>query len=172
LVQSDLFLVFCESILFFSIFGILVKKGDFMNLEQASKLVISFLKEGLNAEESEIEVKREEKSYYIQTTLYTKVVDDSILATYRLFENGVAVFAFVFDQLDKTNTSFKLLNDFNDQVTWFKAYVNDGNYLRLEHAAFEVSSPDELKEMLEFFHTKLVDEKTVKYLKPLTDLTN
>lgn len=59
--------------------------------------------------------------------------DDDIEAIIAAYPGGGAVFRAVFDKIEKTEAVLGLLNDFNNDDPFFKAFVREDEYLELRH---------------------------------------
>ena len=59
--------------------------------------------------------------------------DDNIMLIIRGYEGGGFVCRAVFDKIDKTPHALDLLNTFNDNSAFFKAFIREDGYLELYH---------------------------------------
>jgi hypothetical protein len=142
-----------------------------MNIEVAKKTLLNYLRNDLGITDDNISVEMQKKNVYITAHVSTRVIDDGILVSFHAFESGVFFLRFTLDKLGKTLNNYNLVNHYNQNVAWFKASIDDKNYLIFEHVSFDVANENVLKQMVEFFFNKFVDDSHVKYLKPLADIT-
>ena len=57
--------------------------------------------------------------------------DDDIMLIIRGYEGGGFVCRAVFDKIEKTTEALELLNQFNDNNSFFKAFIREDGYLEL-----------------------------------------
>ena len=70
--------------------------------------------------------------------------DDDIRIEIAVNDGGGATFYAVFDKLDETPTTLRLLNEFNEDTLFFSAYIGSKGYLTLRHFTIW-NDPKELK---------------------------
>ena len=103
-----------------------------------------------------------------------KYFDDGIFVSLTIYASGTLHIFFTFDQLEKNITSYELINEFNDNNSWFKAYIttiNNNNFLELKYTNCCGDSVDEAIDQTQHAFDQLLDETVLKLLKPLTNLT-
>ncbi len=102
-------------------------------------------------------------------SLTLKGCDDDIYASFLFYEFGGCQYCFTFDKIEKSTHTLTLVNEFNENVLWFKAYIDD-DYLRLEHPV-RYMTDDALEEYTLRILQSMTDDDLKKYLFPLTSLT-
>jgi hypothetical protein len=97
--------------------------------------------------------------------------DDGIMLIINGHTDGATAFRAVFDKLEATPQSLQLLNKFNDENIYFKAYIRDDGYLELVHfcitydeSAYKESASEFLWRVL-----KLDEYESMKQLSALTN---
>ncbi len=97
--------------------------------------------------------------------------DDDIRAIITAYPGGGAVFRAVFDKIEKTSEVMSLLNDFNYDNAFFKAFIRDDGYLELRHffICFEANM---FKSYGGEFMSRLARLADNEYLKKLTRYTH
>ena len=96
--------------------------------------------------------------------------DDEIYCQFRFYTDGLASYCFTFDKLEPSDSVFEMLNDFNSNVAFFKAYLEDG-FLRVDHVCYEVDDKT-LESYTKGIFSQLISDKTKSYLRPLAALTH
>lgn len=139
-----------------------------MNVEKLKKLIIK--------EWSKLTFDIKQKDNYLEliANVTTQSFDDDVRVEVDLYPDGLLFITFVFDSIDRTQTAYRLINDFNDNVAYLKAFIttrNNTDYLCLEYMAYDVVTEENGLTIFNAMLTKLVNDKTLKYLKPLTSLT-
>ena len=110
----------------------------------------------------------------ITASVTTKSYDDGIFIKVIAYESGTLHCFAVFDQLRRSSTVYELLDDFNASSSWFSAYIskiNEKEFLELHYAVIKCADTQNAVYNVERFFDYLIDEDTVKQLKPLTELT-
>jgi hypothetical protein len=79
-------------------------------------------------------------------------------------------FRAVFDKLDKTNRSLDLVNTFNDNSLFFKAYIREDSYLEIDHTFFCYNEAD-LEDYSSEFMYKLANLSDNETLQAITKMT-
>ena len=95
--------------------------------------------------------------------------DDHVFADFRFYDGGAAEYLFTFDKLERNAETLALVNSFNEEIPWFKAYIDD-EYLRLSHVVCNLTE-DNLADYTSHILSDLVDEDVKAKLIPLTVLT-
>jgi len=96
--------------------------------------------------------------------------DDDIYCQFRFYEDGLVSYCFTFDKLEESADVLQKINNFNKNVVFFKAYLEDG-FLRIDHVCYEMSEKT-LEEYTKGIFRQMIAEKTKEYLRPLTALTH
>ena len=98
---------------------------------------------------------------YFENSIYFKMV---------VFASGTIHLFFTFDEMERTYDNLYLINAFNEQSPWFRAYIsniNDKDYLELHYAAVALNSEEQVISSFGYLLNSLLDEETLKYLKPI-----
>ncbi len=111
----------------------------------------------------------------VKGTINTKTYDDGIFVDALFYESGNLCMTFVFDQLDSTVQIYELINKFNDNVGYLKAYIterNDKNFLAIDYYVLNNETEEVAAEEFSYALLKVVDESVSKYLLPITEFTH
>ena len=108
-------------------------------------------------------------------TMHSQIVakdyfDNSIYCRLVVFSSGTMHLFLTFDEIEKTYDNLFLINAFNEENPWFKAYIaniNDKDFLELHYAAVSLKEENEAISVFGFLLTELLKEDTLKYLKPI-----
>lgn len=101
--------------------------------------------------------------------------DDEIRVEAELYKSGVLAVTFIFDQIERDREAFELINEFNDKIPYLKAFIttrNDKDWLSVEYTVEDVITEANGLDIFGSMLNRLISDKTVKYLKPLTELTH
>ena len=96
--------------------------------------------------------------------------ENSIYFKMTIFASGTLHIFFTFDEIERTYDNLYLINNFNEQSPWFRAYIsniNDKDYLELHYAAVALNSEEQVISSFGYLLNSLLDEETLKYLKPI-----
>ena len=96
--------------------------------------------------------------------------DDDIFCQFRFYEDGLVSYCFTFDKLEESEDVLQKINSFNKNVSFFKAYIEDG-FLRIDHVCYEMSDKI-LEEYTKGIFRQMIAENTKAYLHVLTELTH
>lgn len=120
----------------------------------------------------------EEDNEYIELTAETnakRFFDDDIFIRVIAYTSGSSHVFFVLDELDPTLETYQLINEFNENQSWAKAYImessNGRHYLKIHYAFLSAKNEKDVCECIGYALDDLVSEETLLNLKPLTDLT-
>ena len=100
---------------------------------------------------------------YFKNSVYFQVVT---------YASGTLHIFLTFDELERTYDTLYLINHFNDNNPWFRAYItniHDRDYLELHYTAVGLKDEQEAIETFGFLLNELLNEGTLKYLKPILD---
>ena len=98
---------------------------------------------------------------YFNNSIYFRVV---------IFTSGTLHIFFTFDEMEKTYDNLFLINNFNAESPWFKAYIaniNDKDFLELHYVAINLVNENEVAESIEFMLNSLISEETLNLLNPI-----
>ena len=97
---------------------------------------------------------------------------NSVYCRFVAFSSGTIHLFLTFDVIERTYDNLYLINNFNENNPWFRAYIaniNDRDYLELHYTAVGLKDEQEAIETFGFLLNELLNEGTLKYLKPILD---
>ena len=100
---------------------------------------------------------------YFKNSIYFKVV---------VFSSGTVHMFLTFDEIESTYDKLYLINAFNSENPWFKAYItniNNKDYLELHYSAIALESDNQVIDTFGYLLNELLNEHTLKYLKPILE---
>ena len=100
---------------------------------------------------------------YFKNSIYFKVV---------IFSSGTVHMFLTFDEIESTYDKLYLINAFNSENPWFKAYItkiNNKDYLELHYSAIALEKDNEVIDTFGYLLNELLNEQTLKYLKPILE---
>ena len=100
---------------------------------------------------------------YFKNSIYFKVV---------IFSSGTVHMFLTFDEIESTYDKLYLINAFNSENPWFKAYIaniNDKDYLELHYSAIALENDNQVIDTFGYLLNELLNEQTLKYLKPILE---
>ena len=100
---------------------------------------------------------------YFKNSIYFKVV---------IFSSGTVHMFLTFDEIESTYDKLYLINAFNSENPWFKAYIaniNDKDYLELHYSAIALEEDNQVIDTFGYLLNELLNEQTLKYLKPILE---
>ena len=100
---------------------------------------------------------------YFKNSIYFKVV---------IFFSGTIHMFLTFDEIESTYDKLYLINAFNSENPWFKAYItniNDKDYLELHYSAIALENDNQVIDTFGYLLNELLNEQTLKYLKPILE---
>ena len=80
-----------------------------------------------------------------------------------------------FNEMERTYENFYMINTFNSEHPWFKAYItnlNGKDYLELHYSALDIKDEDDVVETVGYLLTHTLGEKTLQLLQPLVNGNN
>ena len=95
---------------------------------------------------------------------------NSLYCRFVAYSSGTIHFFLTFDVIERTYDNLYLLNAFNENNPWFRAYItniNDRDYLELHYAAVGLNTEQEAIDTFGFLLNEVLKENTLKYLKPI-----
>ena len=98
--------------------------------------------------------------------------DNSVYFRLVAFNSGTLHVFLTFDEIEKTYDNLYLINVFNAENPWFRAYItniNDKDYLELHYASIALEKEEQFVNSIGFLLNELLSENTLKYLKPILD---
>ena len=100
---------------------------------------------------------------YFKNSIYFKVV---------IFSSGTVHMFLTFDEIESTYDKLYLINAFNSENPWFKAYItniNDKDYLELHYSAIALENDNQVIDTFGYLLNELLNEQALKYLKPILE---
>ena len=100
---------------------------------------------------------------YFKNSIYFKVV---------IFSSGTVHMFLTFDEIESTYDKLYLINAFNSENPWFKAYIaniNDKDYLELHYSAIALENDNQVIDTFGYLLNELLNEQTLNYLKPILE---
>ena len=116
---------------------------------------------------------QEETAQYL--TLHSQITakdyfENSIYLRMTIFESGTLHMFLTFDEIERTYDNLYLINNFNSEHPWFKAYIaniNDKDFLELYYACLSLKDEVEVINTFGYLLNNLLSEDTLKILKPI-----
>ena len=101
--------------------------------------------------------------------------DNSIYFRLVVFASGTLHIFLTFNEMEKTYDNLFLINNFNAENPWFRAYIaniNDKDYLELHYASVALEKEADVLDSFGFLLNNLLSEDTLKYLRPILNSEN
>ena len=95
---------------------------------------------------------------------------NSIYCKFVVFTSGTIHLFLTFDEIDSTYDKLYLINAFNAENPWFKAYItniNNKDFLELHYAGIGLQKETEVIDTFGYLLNELLSENTLKYLNPI-----
>lgn len=96
--------------------------------------------------------------------------DNSIYCRLTVFSSGTIHLFLTFDEIERTYDSLYLINNYNAESPWFKAYIaniNDKDFLELHYSALALKDEGEVLNTFGYLLNDLLSENSLKILKPI-----
>ena len=106
--------------------------------------------------------------------VHFKSFDDDVRLEFSFNKNGAASVTIIFDSLEPTKYNYDLINAFNDNVGFLKAYLTERNghhFFAIEHYAYEVVSEENAVNTLISMVKMLTGDRSKQFLLPILNLT-
>ncbi len=139
------------------------------NLKKAEKFVQKCLKSEWSGLDFEYELKDDEFTASASLTLKNHTDDIRVLIT--VYSGGMAHFRAVFDKIDKEPEAYILVNTFNDNNSFFKAFIREEGYVELSHV-IALYSEDTMFDYTDEFLSRLAKLADNKDLQNITAHTH
>ena len=97
---------------------------------------------------------------------------NSVYCRFVAYSSGTIHLFLTFDVIERTYDNLYLINNFNENNPWFRAYItniNERDYLELHYTAVGLANEQEAIETFGFLLNELLNESTLKYLKPILE---
>ena len=143
-------------------------RGAYMNINNVKEQLLKMgQKIGLQVEEETaqsvtLHTELNAKEYF-KNSIYFKVV---------IFSSGTVHMFLTFDEIESTYDKLYLINAFNSENPWFKAYIaniNDKDYLELHYSAIALENDNQVIDTFGYLLNELLNEQTLNYLKPILE---
>ena len=115
-----------------------------------------------------------ENSIGLKTSLSLKKYDDDICMEVVMYEDSTLIVTFDFDFISCNKETLLLVNHFNRNQLFFKAYIKPvrrGNLLTIRHATPNCSSVEQANNIVQFLIDELNSDYCARFLIPLTVVT-
>ena len=96
--------------------------------------------------------------------------DNSIYFRMVIFSSGTLHVFLTFNEIERTYDNLYLINAFNSENPWFRAYItniNDKDYLELHYTSVALEKESEAVDTIGFLLNELLNDNTLKYLNPI-----
>ena len=97
------------------------------------------------------------KQYY-KNSVYFRVV---------AFASGTLHVFFTFDEVEATSDNLYIINRFNSENAWFRAYVgniNGSDYLELHYVAVSIEKENQVTDTVGYLLGEILQDDNVKYI--------
>ena len=137
-----------------------------MNLTNLKEQLLKFgEKIGLQVHEE----KADQITFHTQITAKDYFIN-SVYCRFVAYQSGTIHLFLTFDVIESTYDNLYLINAFNENNPWFRAYIaniKDRDYLELHYASVGLRNENEAIDTFGFLLNELLNEPTLKYLKPI-----
>lgn len=115
-----------------------------------------------------------EGNRYLRITNYLEIKDisDDVCAHFTFSEFGYFSIEFIFDMLDETEENLILINEYNYNVVFFKAYINEDGYLTFAHDGLSTANEKKLiNDILCLSINTFIADDNISYIKKIINFT-
>ena len=137
-----------------------------MNLTNLKEQLLKFgEKIGLQVHEE----KADQITFHTQITAKDYFIN-SVYCRFVAYQSGTIHLFLTFDVIESTYDNLYLINAFNENNPWFRAYITnikDRDYLELHYAAVGLNHENEAIDTFGFLLNELLNEPVLQYLKPI-----
>lgn len=124
-----------------------------MNLELASQKAIEALKQHLKGIDFKAEIKNNGEFLDVyQEGLVLEGLDNAIYVSLQLTKGGYGFFCLTFDKLKKSAKTLEMVNRFNADNPFLKAYIHDNGHLAIENNVAIFSEIEFAEQAIEFMY--------------------
>lgn len=110
-----------------------------------------------------------------QITLHSQITaknyfDNSIYLRMTVYESGTLHIFLTFDEMERTYDNLYLINNFNAEHPWFKAYIasiNGKDFLELHYSSLSLKDEAEVTNSFGYLLNNILEEETLKLLKAI-----
>ena len=119
-----------------------------------------------------LQVQEETKDYI---TLHSQIMakeyfENSIYCRMTIFSSGTFHMFLTFDEIERTYDNLYLINNFNSEHPWFKAYIaniNNKDFLELHYSCLALKDEPEVLDTVGYLLNHLLNEESLNLLKPI-----
>ena len=137
-----------------------------MNLSNLKEQLLKYgEKIGLQVEEE----KAESITFHTQLTAKQYFIN-TVYCRFVAYKAGTIHLFLTFDVIERTYDNLYLINAFNENNPWFRAYItnlNDKDYLELHYTAISLIDEKEAITTFGYLLNEVLSENTMKFLKPI-----
>lgn|SRR5574344_1893879 len=101
-------------------------------------------------------------------TIELKGIKGSIYVNPSFYPNGNFEFRLVFDEMEINETNLEAINEFNNEMYWFKACINKKGYLVLNNSNYGLEAEIAI-DAFSFYFSLLTDQDYLPIIKKLTN---
>ncbi len=100
-------------------------------------------------------------------------LSDNVYLSMTVYNGGTLHIFLTFDEISETMEVYRLMNDFNENTSFWKAYISKGEYNFLEIHAVSICEADEneVTDTIEFLLDNALSDSVREYLLPLAERT-
>ena len=137
-----------------------------MNLTNLKEQLLKFgEKIGLQVHEE----KADQITFHTQITAKDYFLN-TVYCRFVAYQSGTIHLFLTFDVIESTYDNLYLINAFNENNPWFRGYItniHDRDYFEVHYAAVGLNHENEAIDTFGFLLNELLNEPTLKYLKPI-----
>ena len=140
-----------------------------MNIETCRRMLLNHY-DKLKFEESS----DESRVRLIAKGVHFKSFDDDVRFEFSFNKNGAASVTIIFDSLEPTKYNYDLINAFNDNVGFLKAYLTERNghhFFAIEYYLYEAPNEKNAVNTLISMVKMLTGDRSKQFLLPILNLT-
>lgn len=98
-------------------------------------------------------------------------LDDDVYVGIHVYPNGGFIVDYIFDRFDLNVDTCEFINQYNRNVLFFKAFVNENEYLEIAATTMESKDEDDVFHKIVYLMNYIVNDDNYEFLKPLTEIT-
>ena len=95
---------------------------------------------------------------YFKNSIYFRIV---------VFASGTLHIFFTFDEVERTYDNLYIVNTFNAENPWFRAYIgniNGSDFLELHYTSLSMEKENEVTDTVGYLLNEILEEDNVKYI--------
>jgi len=89
-----------------------------------------------------------------------------------VYRAGTLHVFFTFNEIERTYDNLYLINTFNSENPWFRAYItniNGKDFLELHYVSIDAETEDQVCDTIGYLLSDLLKDNVLKYLKPIVN---